>query len=258
MNNPLENDQPKIKEVKHHDERFHSFDPREMPHLMRIKHGGLNTEIEVDTGILDLPKIPISISALDNNSHIKDLLSPFSPKDGYQIDADDLKLETRVKKDKDPKYSGYIDRSKIPLVLSIRSGTTQLEKAGLAKKQGLGTTINPEFLPLIRRLRVQVFFPSSPPDVAPDDPNFHSASSYEARPRPLFLNSTMPDINFLDFYPLETGPLPTTDPDDENLLKSHLDQGFGLQLPLDLEKLKQIEIKFIILPEQKTDIPDPF
>ena len=83
-------------------------------------------------------------------------------------------------------------------------------------------------LDLLRRLRNLVSFPES---------------RFEARPDETMLNKG--EIHFVDYYPTDSGPLPTT----EN--NSDVREGFSLYLPSDPEKLAQIRARFVLAPEEQ-------
>lgn len=257
MDNPLEQaEQPVNREVKRLDQVFHPFDSSEV-NLEHTRHDVYGTIILLDLGITGFPLIPVSLRTVEGNSNLRYTITPFNPSAGYQITEEDLKAETRFAKQKQPQFADgiYQDQSLAPLWFYNKIHKWDLAKIGLAEEYPtLVYRIKSEYLPLINRLRMQVFIPGSPSDVDPDDPNFHPSASLEARPDPLFINNG--EIDFRIFYPLETGPLPHSkyEPRKAQAIR----EGFNIHLPEDIDKLRQVEVKFILLPEeeQKSE-PEP-
>lgn len=110
-----------------------------------------------------------------------------------------------------------------------------LEDFGLNQKSKFGRKFSKENLELLRELRVLV--------------RFGGRESFEARPWEMQLENG--SLEFIHFYPQETGPLPA-----EGHSVTQLNEGFFLYLPNDFEKLKQIRVMFVLAPkEQPQDAP---
>ncbi|HKC14486.1 MAG TPA: hypothetical protein VKC89_00760 [Patescibacteria group bacterium] len=134
-------------------------------------------------------------------------ITPFDPESGYIIDEQDFNSQEREKKT--IQESGAIESS--PLWLTIRSEDYSL---------------NAEHLDLVRRLRLQLFFPNN--------------LSFESNPSEDFIRDALA-IHFNSFYPLDTGPLAPL-PYIGNL---------SINLPDDPLKLQQIRAKILMVPEQR-------
>ena len=122
-----------------------------------------------------------------------------------------------------------MDFAKAPNYLDVSINCYLLNKLGLNTKHGsTDYRFSQEMLDLLRRLRNLVSFPES---------------RFEARPDETMLNKG--EIHFVDYYPTDSGPLPTT----EN--NSDVREGFSLYLPSDPEKLAQIRARFVLAPEEQ-------
>lgn len=159
-------------------------------------------------------------------------MTPFDPEIGYQIDSEDLKLDSRQRKTERLKneLEKVIDFSKAPLFLNIQAHDTTLNELGLNEEDEavrLRYKFSEEMLDLLNRLRVLVSFPEG----------LYAARSWKTR-------LSLGGIDFRFFYPGDSGPLP---------IKSEsfgLFEGFHLFLPSDPEKLSQIRARFVMVEEQ--------
>lgn len=210
-----------------------------------------HTELTVQFNLCGInagfPRLPLHGSTQYVHRAKKDAFTPFTPGEGYQVDNEDWKLETRAKKYRQMSSRLLVDEKLAPLNLNLTAHEFTLQKAGLAlpTRRRVGpfylVTIKPEFLPVLKRLRVQVFFPGSSPEIGPDNPDYYHPSSFESMPWKLALG--LGAIEFRPFYPLDIGPLPHT---EDNY---SIPYGCSIMLPDDPEKLKSIKARFILLPE---------
>ena len=148
-------------------------------------------------------------------------ITPFDPELGYQIDSDDLTLDTRIKKFRNLMDTGdYIDFSKASNVIVVMH---------LLSRDDI--PISHSMLDLLKKLRLYVFFPTS---------------RYESKYWDNYLEpSTDAKGPWLShFYPLDTGPLPT------DIIQPYMNSGLKLYVPADLEKLSQIRARFVLAEEQ--------
>lgn len=239
----LENEQPKPEEVKNLNEKFHPFDPIGPSITIRLALPGWERADE----------LPIGISTDWSRARNIDVITPFNPNEGYQITNEDFELNRRREKLKHLTKSP-LNENIAPFYLDVRSYISPRGKLSSLLQEPenpFNNSIDPKIFPFLRRLRAQVFFPSSDKGIPMGDPNYHPASSFESKPSLLYLKTGT--IKWEHFYPLDTGPLATNDPEEESV--SATPAGLSLYLPRDSAKLMQIEMRFILLPEQKTDLP---
>lgn len=207
---------------------FTPFDPE------KITNRSHNERV-ITLNINNLLDIKITISTLDSLSAKSDAVTPFNPKNGYQIDEQDLNLETRLKKIEEMRdlYGKNIDDSLDPVYINFES--YELPKNIFIPFNDFSETLKDEFMSLFKRLRLQLSFMGE-----------RFRFSLEAQPsdNALFLG----ELLFDDYYPLDNGPLPSSD-------TSLLENGFGIFVPDDLEKLKTIKAKFVLLedPNEKNE-----
>lgn len=205
-------------------QKFHPFDPAESKVDTRRFYMGMNAYDNLIT--LDIEdenlKINLNIYASPNRSLTVNTITPFDPNDGYKVEKEDLSFDTRVKKLRQME-SKDVDFQKSPLVFSIRenfASSLRNEEAGFRK----------ETLNVLGRLRVQVRL---------------ERGSFEAGIWKTSLESVL-GLWFKDFYPQDTGPLASDD-------SFYMQEGLLLHLTNDPEKLKQVEVRFVLVPENQED-----
>lgn len=179
-----------------------------------------------------------------------DFMAPFNPELGYTITGEDFSVRTRLEKILRMRKEGMVRRiynKKVSAALcassrdpeSLRHATfdsdyekKEFEKLGFLSgaeiwKHGLPNyPFKPEIVEQLKKIRLQLFFPNS---------------QYEARLEEYLLNEGR--LFFELFYPLDTGPLPVVNSDEEAL---QLKEGFPLHLPSDIVRLQQISAKFVL------------
>lgn len=239
-----EEQQPNDLSEKKLDEWFHPFDKNESP-VYKSKMGNLSTEVFFND-LSDKLGNHFFIIPMGSGfrSRVKDVFTPFKPDYGYQVTNEDQQLESRIAKGKLEEQNKIIDdykyaygRPKFTFMLH-----DLYKKGGIEKAK--------ELWPFIQRFRLQIQFPGSPADVKRTDPEWHTTTIFEARPNTYDFGKDRL-ISFKMFYPLDTGPLPSADPEEEKdyMQSDEPTVGLGFKLPDDLEKLEQIKIKLILLPE---------
>lgn len=233
MNNIAETkeNQPKpIREIQIGQD-FHPFDPAYTTQNI----SGLGHKQSKSSIVLNIEsnlKIPININTYASRTQKGHAITPFDPALGYQIDSEDLELERRLAKTKrlEDELRQNIDFAKAPLHISVWSDGDLLHELGLNKKHKLsGYQFSQEMSDLLRRLRLLVYFPKS---------------KFEAKPWETSLD--LGGIYFREFYPIDSGPLPTS----KTYRGSGPQEGFSLFLPSDPEKLAQIRARFVMVEEQ--------
>lgn len=221
--NEVREDRPKQERIIALNQEFHPFDPHEVTKF-NYKGSTINgKDLSLIDGfasdilltIEDDLKIPIRISADLTVSPAVDSNVVLDHQElGYHIDSGDLSVKTRREKIKQlRKEMGQLDYTKVPLSL-VAEGTENLR--GLSK----------EALGILKRLRMIVYFPDS---------------RYEGKPleNPYGLLSP---IRFNDFYPLDTGPLPS----EVGLMSD----SFSIHMPSDINQLQKIKTRFVLVEEQ--------
>jgi len=232
MDNIIEQEQPKQERLITLGEEFSLFDPK-------YTNEDFNPNLNVDQFRSQIKlnveevNIPITNYAVPSRSPKGQSITPFNPELGYQIDSEDLTLESRIAKMRrlDKELRQNIDFAKAPLNIDILSPNYALHELGLNRKnQMAGYTSSQKMLDLSRRLRVVVIFPKS---------------RFEAFPweTSLFLG----EVQFRLFYPIDSGPLPIS----KTYSISGPQEGFSLYVPSDQEKLAQIRAKFVLADEQE-------
>lgn len=231
--NPEQEQQLKV--VRHLNEEFDLFGSS---HGIGKFKDHLGIESFHSSIYLDLEgvKVPLDLYTVGAECPRVNAFTPFNPELGYQIDSDDLQLETRIKKLQRADREQRIDFSKAPIFIHIGTDSFYLHKHGLNTKLKdplLHLYKFPkEMLDSLRRLRVLVFFPTQ---------------HFEARPEEIQLG--WGGISFDDFYPIDLGPLPTAKP-EAFLGRLKLREGLKLFVPSDFEKLKQIRVKFVLIDKE--------
>lgn len=179
-----------------------------------------------------------------------DFIAPFNPELGYIITGEDLSVPTRLEKMRRMREEGMIRRvynkdistalyvsSRDPESLRYATFDSDYEKKAFKElgflsgvevwKFGLPNYLfKPEIVEQLKKIRLQLFFPKS---------------QYEARLEEELLNEGK--LSFELFYPLDTGPLPVVDSEEDAI---HLKKGLHLYLPSDMAKLQQISAKFVL------------
>lgn len=247
MDNIPEKEQPKPERVVSLGEEFQPFDPRYLKREYRREiPREFRSEIVLNTenGL----KIHIDINTYGLKRIKGRAITPFEPELGYQIDSEDLKLESRLAKIERLKtqLEQDIDFVKAPLLLSIYmsdSDYTLLYEWGLNKEQI--AEYRKEIPKLLRKLRILISFPTS---------------RFEARANE---NQHLNITDWSLFYPIDSGPLPTSEPPIPLARKLEIPEigesfpfildigeGFSLFLPSDLQKLAQIRARFVLAEEK--------
>lgn len=252
MDSKSEREQGRKKIVKKLGERFNPYglpNPHkiELPSIENVFGVQKTRTNEFYLSLADeanIPLIPFLTATFLVRGQKRNTYTPANPSEGYEVTAEDFDLEKRKKKLQS--IDGDVNRKVAPLGWNVTSSSvTDLTESGIAEGTDLlKHRIKNKYLPMIKRLRLQVFFPGSDPEIKYDDPRFRRSSSFEARPSPLSLE--FGDINFRNFYPLETGPLKSSGSGSLDIA-----EGNGFQLPDNPKYLSKIEIEFILLPEEK-------
>lgn len=214
---------------------FRPFDPTESL-FERFRDHHPNFDTRRFLFILDLGTLKLPLEAkLETHAESRlEVISPFDPKLGYQITSEDFNLETRKTKVKkvhrewDRQGKDELDFLKVPLRLSIK---TEQEFKFSPKEQDLLTREIPDFSRGIRVLA-----------------QFGQGGSFASKPSWAEKLTQAGFLEFDSFYPIDTGVLPQ---DHERF--SVINQGFKICLPDDPEKLREIQLRFVILPQQMTD-----
>jgi hypothetical protein len=199
---------------------------------------------DIDSELFD--KLPFQINTLNSRQYRGDAIVPFKPKEGYQVTRDDFQTESRLRKYEQMRdfYKEFIDFSEAPIYLEVIIFKSRLTELGLIEGNFPYREIKPQTLSELNRMRLHVFFPQSEAGIDREDPKFYPVSAYEGRPSQLSFQSTG-DFQIHKFYPLDTGPLASTDfPNETN-------DGLSLYLPDDPEKLKLIKVRFVRVEEEK-------
>lgn len=222
MDNISEREQPKPERVIHLGEEFHPFDPKYTIDVKptdikptSIKQTGIKSSIQLN---LEGKNFPIKITAIKDKrneffNEWGNVMTPFDPGLGYQIDSDDLlSFETRRQKTirLKPKLTEHIDSEKTPYFFRINSRRTVKDTTDL-----------------LRRLRLHVFFPelrfeaAIPKSLIEGGPIIEGGHIIEDSPL------------FYMFYPADTGPLPEAGHTELNDQMPFLREGFLLYVPSD-------------------------
>lgn len=179
--------------------------------------------------LLELPSITSPIPIIANFESIREStvsisFVPFDPEIGYQLTTEDLDAVKRRRKLDDIRNRN--PNTKVGLFLFSLEGSPD------------SPSLKKEDIAMIKNLRVQLFFPYG---------------SYEAQVKGEPLERGKLSFNY--FYPLDFGPLPQLDENDDRELFGHpyLHKGYWILLPRDMNKLSQIEARFFLAPEQQQD-----
>lgn len=200
-------------------QEFALFDPR-FTKAMSPDHEAsyYRSNIILQTGILPDLSFEIEARLPSDSLYKKDVISPFSPSLGYQITEDDLDPQNREEK---------LKRFFRSLIQEVDFKEPYLWVYGKDKSK----RILPEHGKILNRLRFQVSFPSS---------DYEGYIHYDSLHYPDDFH-----IFFVDYHPLDTGPLAKVYFDGEYLPKD-----FTLLLPKDFKRLQQIRGKFVLAPQQ--------
>ena len=247
MDSTPEQEQPKKERVIKLGEEFQLFDPKygikkilgttiaDTPYYYYKNSVHLNISEDI--------KLPFSLTAMQLKRGMRRWFSvtPFTPEAGYNIDQDDLRLETRIKKMNDPtnKLEKIINTENAALSLNVHIEGALLHKLGFNQLHKDAWPpmpyyqFYPETIDLFRKLRLIVSFPASRFEGKPEEPSLNVGSLF-----------------FFNFYPLDSGPLPTTPALEES---GRMYEGFLLCTPDDPEKLAQIRGRFVFAPEEPNE-----
>lgn len=207
--------------------------------------GGLKSSIRLEAGRPG--KLNISISAAPYIKGRYAMVNPFERDQGYPIDADDLSLPSRIvkyhklKRELAESIQGlylFVFATEDDMSLNGRMSALLRENASLPEN---------DIAALFHHLFLTLKFPAG--------------SSFTAR---AFFDTRQRLLLFRTFFPSDTGPLPnvasTSSPTQKTtgvnntIPNSNIEpgegrsEGFDLLLPFDLEKLKTIKAKFLLLP----------
>ena len=237
MDNITEQEQPKPERVIQLGQEFQPFDPK-YAKPGRSSFVGINNFIsQVKLNLGNDLNIPFDVNTSGSKSRKIVAITPFDPEVGYQIDSEDLKLETRLQKIERLKeeLNKNIDFQKAPLSLNVSCDSYTLNKLGLNIGEGYSSSkFSQEMLTILRKLRLYAFFPKG---------------RFETRPWEISLG--LGEIRFNSYYPIDTGPLPALEHTERNV-----HEGFYLFLPSDPEKLAQIRARFVMVDEQPDENPN--
>lgn len=188
--------------------------------------------ITLDTEGL-LPQFKVDFNAFPSRTDKVNAITPFDPDEGYRISNEDLNLETRIKKLQEMKaeLSQQVDFAKAPLHLEVQNSAVSRDFG-----KGYLDRFDSETLRQLSQLRVQVRFPNG--------------LEFEASPD--LTSLILGQLKFKKFYPVDTGPLPAPKDDIEQLM-TKMQEGFGLYVPSDKDKLTQIKAKILLTQEEKAD-----
>lgn len=241
MDNIPEREQPKPERIVSLGEDFSLFDP-EYTILSRSQNEVTIFKSPIKLNLENNLQTPLNIHALTSPTYKGESITPFDPELGYQIDSEDLKLETRVQKMKrlHDVLNRKIDFSKAPLYLAIYKydfdSTYRLNLNEESKRDSVvaENLFSQEMFDLLKRLRALVSFPEG-------------KGAFEAKSSLKELEHG--SIMFDNFYPIDSGPLPTP-AEDAGIIR----EGFNLFLPSDPGKLSQIKARFVLAEEQPEEI----
>lgn len=246
MDNITEREQPKPERIVKLGEEFQLFNPIQVSKT--ISGFGSSIVLNIDNKL----EIPLSIGAEDLTKLPgleglrEEFLFPFGPdEEGYRIDPADFDVDTRREKRKrlgKNFLQEAIDVNKNSFKLDIGVSDDELKKLGLniaRATEGGEFELSEEELDLLKRLRILIMTPKG--------------GIFDARPDPIGLADPADPKNinifFVDYYPVDFGPLATSTEDFSALAA----EGFNLGLPSDIEKLSQIRAKFALAEERPKD-----
>lgn len=245
----LEQERPKITLEKISlNQEFILFDPKRT----NIEGDQLNlgSMVVLETGIL--PGLEIVMITLDPNrvwpTDKLTTITPFKPNLGYQITGEDFNSKPRITKI-------------LQLLKELSSQEHDLTELSQQRELLVGTDssevkmfefvnhedaffnhfrLKPEVLAVLKRLRVQLFFPTS---------SFESKLEFgDFNPK-----FSLPElsVDFEEFYPLDKGPLPVnTRLAERYYVENEMRRGFSLAIPravsLNEPWIGQIRAKFIL------------
>jgi len=224
MDNIPEREQSKSERVISLGEKFQPFDPR------YLTKNRFDSSIILNMG--NRFKIPFKIDAIFiyEENYRGNVLLPFGPEEeSYPINSEDFDYDMRLKKLErmSEELDKFIDRDKNPIDFLLNARDYELNKLGLNEKHGAEYLPSLEMLDLFKGLRFILDAPKA---------------RLEARPNSHFLKEG--DVNFMTFYPVDSGPLADTPRYEDR------EGGLVLSLPSDPEKLAQIWAKFVLAEEE--------
>lgn len=240
---PSERGIPSSEETIFLDRSFLPFDPR----FVVWSEDGFETNLILSTKTL--PPFPLQARALllhspklasviePPKSTSLSGITPFDPEVGYQITKEDTNPQARKEKVKLLRQQGGKDISdKVQLWLSFFTSAEELEKAGIVtrlmrdwdrEQVPYFVAKNSDYYNFLKSLRLNLSFPTG--------------VVCESRPEAFGAKNEIIHIEFMNFYPLDTGPLPSLGIFEG--VMPPVFEGFEVLLPNDLEKLKQIEAR---------------
>ena len=243
MDNIPEREQPKPERVIQLNQEFHPFDPKytvdRKPYFPRSPQSqSIESSIQLN---LEGANFPLRIEASNYSNplfnHWGQVMTPFDPELGYQIDYDDLNLATRREKINRlgaPKLFETIDPKKAPYLFEMFTIGKHLNEVGLNKKRGVDKFEFPkDTKDLLRKLRLHVFFPKL---------------KFEGKISEYDIENGW--INFSHFYPADSGPLAEGKYEDIGDEEWFTQESLFLFLPSDPEKLAQIRARFVLVEEE--------
>ena len=187
-----------------------------------------------------LPDLPIGIDTFAQKTNRVYGLTPFSPREGYQISQADFDINRRIQKIRRlrgyTRYGGrQIDFKKAPLYITVEQDDLGLADIGLGKLVGMTLYEDEKVSALGSRLRLNLLFPNH---------------VFESR------SSSSRGIRFDDFYPADLDPLASLPYEEivERGLTSviegvELHEGLNLFVPSNPKILEQIRGRFILSEE---------
>ena len=184
------------------------------------------------------PVLPIRIYFSPGRCTIQRTITPFDPELGYQITAEDLNLSERLEKiqREQDRLKKLVPFDRAPLWINLMNMSRyNLEELGLIEPGPDLEHFTPEATSIFSRLRLQLKIITS---------NEQAPSYLESRPNRTGL--AIREITFREFYPLDTGPL-ATPTDSIDAVINNIEEGLSVYVPSDLEKIKTIEGRFLLL-----------
>lgn len=245
-------EQPKAERIIQLGEEFHPFDPK---YVQKKIHSSKYAKLEGGIPHIEVFYSPRIVLDLENKYRVSstvsaqyglpyyhdgpvgrlhqdygalakhNVLTPFDPKSGYQINSQDFNIAHRI------------DKVRRAISKQVRREQQYRNVDVPLKLFAPASTEFPFKLPLnmIEALKMQVFF---------------GEKSFEAAVGPGITAASGYTFYFDVFYPTDKGPLSTTNKGDR--LDTLEDTGLGLReglyifLPSDSEKLSQIRAKFVL------------
>ncbi len=177
----------------------------------------------------NFPKVEVSVVTPPHRSSGLEF-TPFTPEKGYVITDLDHSLDSKQRRVDEKNFSDWTDLPFAPLGLYIGIGNNSLDN-------------NEEYFKLLTRLRLQLSFPQA---------------VFEGRTDPDFIKISKEGRQWLsNFYPIETGPIPSPIvplPGDKNVVSAD-SFGHSILLPEDRKLLEQIRATFYLSGDQTVSKP---